>query len=133
MNCSQPSNVIAFPSQRPCSPLDDGKAFARLYHAAMIAKAEYELIEARWSAEHFLQPVGHYSPLWPQRLPAFAAMLQAVTAMAMHPARTRAEINMKKRAIGPAWMCAEGEIYDRFREQIARDELCVANSRGVRA
>ncbi len=101
---------------------DDDKAFARAYHAAMIARAEREFIEARWSADHFLSPVGHYSPLWEQREVAFNAMLEAIINVALTPAVNKAQIAMKKRAIGKVWLRAEGDMYDQFRERVALDE-----------
>lgn len=105
---------------------DDDKAFARAYHTAMIAKAERDLIEARWLADHYLSPVGHYSPLWEQREVAFDAMLKAVINVALTPAVTKAQISMKKRAIGKVWLRAEGSMYDQFRERVALDEAHIA-------
>lgn len=142
------NNVISFPIQTlhrtdvPVPPparetphlrvlsggVDDEKAFARAYHAAVIAKAERDLIEARWLAEHMLSPLGHYSPLWEQREPAFEAMQQAIINLALTPARDKQQLRLKKSAIGNVWLKAEGKFYDQLRERIALDEVHVAGT-----
>ena len=111
---------------------DDPKAFARAYHRAMIARAERELIEARWFADHHLSPGGQRSPLWEQRGPAFDRMLEAIAELALTPARTPAQLDMKRRAIGKVWLRAEGPLYDQLRERIALDEAAIAASRPAR-
>jgi len=100
---------------------DPETAFARAYHDVMIAKAERELVEARWMADHCLN-VGAYSPLWEQREPAFQKMWSAVERIADIPAMTRSQLRRKKTAIGKLWLCAEGKLYDGFRASVERDE-----------
>lgn len=110
---------------------DDEKAFERAYHAAMIAKAERDLIEAQWLEERALSGVNYSSPLWKQRGVAFDKMLNAVILVALTPATTKAQIRLKKRAIGTIWLKAEGDLYDQFRERIALDEEYVAKRLAV--
>lgn len=119
------TNIIPFP-RRPDNVSDDDRAFNRAYHAAMIAKAERDLIEARWRADHYLSPLGHYSPLWDEREPAFRKMRDTAVALAGVPATTRADLARKKRAIGNVWIKAEGELYDFFRLKLAEDEARLA-------
>jgi len=105
---------------------DDDKAFIRAYHAAMIARAERDLIEARWLADYSLSSADRHDPLLEQREDAFNAMLIAVINVALTPATSKAQIAMKKRAIGKVWLQADGDIYEQFRERIALDEAHIA-------
>jgi hypothetical protein len=87
----------------------------------MIAKAERDLIEARWIADHMLSPVGYYSPLWEQRKVAFGRMVETVERIVTLPAMNAAQLRQKKDAIGKVWLRAEGARYDAYRQSVAAD------------
>ena len=118
--------VVSLPAAKSHNP---EREFLVAYHAAMIARAERELIEARWLADHHLKPVGTYSPLWAARGPAFNKMWATVERVAALPAMTQSQLQMKKTAIGNVWLRAEGERYDAYRQSVAADEARLPKKR----
>lgn len=113
-------------SLRAARSVDPAREFAEAYHAAAIAEAERDLIEAKWLAAHYLSPVGSYCPEWELRSPAFDKMVATTERVAALPAMNASQLQMKKAAIGRVWLKAKGERYDAYRKSIAADEARLA-------
>lgn len=116
---SGPAQIVALHAARSSDPVRD---FDHAYHAAMIARAEHDLVEAKFLAMHFLNPVGARNLYWEQRQDAFARMWDAVDLVAALPAMNANQLRRKKTAIGSVWLRAEGERYDAYRHAVAADE-----------
>jgi len=100
---------------------DPRATFQRAYHEAAIARAERELIEAKFMAAHWLSEAGSPNAFWEERGKAFAKMEATVARVAMLPAMDQFQLRQKKDIIGKVWLKAEGERYDLYRHLIARD------------
>jgi hypothetical protein len=116
---SGPAQIVTIETRRATDP---ARAFEEAYHAAMIAKAERELIETRWLAQYQLLPFDQRSMMWDEREAAFQRVLQTTDDIARAPAVNKDQLARKKRVIGKVWLRAEGSMYDRFRKCVALDE-----------
>jgi len=98
------------------------KFFRHIYGQAMIARAERELVEARWSYIFHTEGGDAAEHLGDERDLAFNRLRSAIVALAFTPAMNRMQVAQKIRGIGGAWMKAEGSFYDRLRFEVGRDE-----------
>lgn len=113
------SNVIAFPAHA-CAP-DPARAFMAAYYASCVARAEYELTAALCQQAQFLDNAAAIEVERSRHWRAFDRIVESVDLMAALPAQSRQQYDLKRRAIGPVWLKAEGERYDRLRAGLAAD------------
>lgn len=95
--------------------------FRRAYHEAQIARAERELIEAKFLAAHWLSEVGAPNAFWDERGAAFDRMVETVERVVVTPAMSVSQLRQKKDVIGKVWLRAEGARYDVYRHAVASD------------
>ena len=103
--------------------MSPAKLFDRCYHAAQVAKAEHELLQAKFLEAHWLSEVGAANPFWDERGPAFDRMRAAIVTLAFTPAMDRMQLRMKLQGIGSVWLKAKGRFYDELRYAVAKDEM----------
>lgn len=108
---------------------DPVSIFRRAYHEAQIARAERELIEARFLAAHWLGDVGAPSDFAEERSAAFERMVETVERVVVTPAMSVSQLRQKKEVLGKVWLRAEGDRYDVYRHAVA----CDAARLGVKA
>lgn len=113
------SNVIAFPAHA-CAP-DPDRAFMAAYHDCRIAKAEYELAGALTAQAYFLDLPGRSEWALSNSRRMFDQLVEVTDRIAALPAQSRIQYKLKRHAIGPIWLKAEGERYDRLRAGLAAD------------
>lgn len=121
---SAPSNVIPFPVRKPePSPWE---SFHRAHCEFEVARAERELAWARsslarWNGENTA------GGQWRDATDAtLEAMKVALLKFLAQPCPKKCHLVLKRRAIGPSWMKAEGEFYDALRAMLAADEARLA-------
>ena len=95
--------------------------FRRAYHEAQIARAERELIEAKFLAAHWLSEIGAPNAFWDERGAAFDRMVETVERVVVTPAMSKSQLRQKKEMIGKVWLRAKGERYDVYRHAVAAD------------
>jgi hypothetical protein len=100
---------------------DPHMTFLRAYHEAAIARAERDLIEAKFLAAHWLGELGTPNAFWEERGIAFNRMEETVGRLAILPAMDLFQLRQKKDIIGKVWLKAEGERYDVYRNAVAQD------------
>lgn len=113
------SNVIAFPAHA-CAP-DPAREFMAAYHDCCIARAEYELAGALTAQAYFLDLPGRSEWALSNSRRMFDQLVEATDLVAALPAQSRRQYELKRHAIGPIWLKAKGERYDRLRAGLAAD------------
>ncbi|MDT7535370.1 hypothetical protein OVY48_18330 [Sphingobium sp. SA2] len=100
--------------------IDPANVFTAAWLDANIARAVRDLIEAQWLREYRSHDNG--GSMKEEREVAFANMQSAVFGLAFTPAMNKRQLDQKKKAIGSAWLRAEGRLYDGLRSAVAADE-----------
>jgi hypothetical protein len=121
--------VIPFP-KRDAAP-DPRQVFLRAYREAEYMKARRALVDAKAQLAQ-LEPDYDHKAWCDACWLAWEDMRKAIDNLAGVPALSRVDIDRKRSAIGPCWLKAEGDQYDRYRGLLALDELRLREASGAK-
>jgi hypothetical protein len=104
--------------------LDARKDFELRLIEVDIARGERDAYEAKWRRAYVLngEDAAAADKAYPECERHFERLRRAISDLARTPAVTLLDLKSKRRAIGPAWLKAEGRWYDDLRASIATDE-----------
>lgn len=102
--------------------LDERRDFEVRLADCELARAERQVVEAKWLRTYKLHGQYAADELSDDRRDALERCRQAILDMATTPVFTQTHLACKKRAIGHVWLNAQGAFYDRLRAAVAEDE-----------
>lgn len=117
--CAQ-GNVIPFPI-RNAAP-DPSRTFLFAFNDTMTAKAEFELSGYHCDRARLLGDEAALEDMQRLHWHIWERWRQAAVRLAGVPAQSLRQLDMKRRAIGRAWLDGEGWFYDGLKAGVAADE-----------